>query len=75
MKKAGYGWALSAKPGVIEDYNSTGALYACLPGLVHLGLTMDDPVWAAPAADWTQRRVWAGDETIQGDQPLDDLND
>jgi hypothetical protein len=60
------GWlqlgAVGHQPGLQEDYNSTGALYVCLTGLVHLGLPADDPFWTAPTADWTQKRIWAGED-------------
>jgi hypothetical protein len=32
-----------------------------LTGLLHLGLPADDPFWTAPPADWTQKRLWAGE--------------
>jgi hypothetical protein len=67
------GWlqlgAVGAQPGLREDYNSTGALYVCLTGLVHLGLPADDPFWTAAASDWTQRRVWSGQD-VERDHAL-----
>ncbi|WP_414476097.1 DUF2264 domain-containing protein [Microvirga sp. M2] len=60
------GWlnlgAVGSQPSLREDYNSTGSLYICLTGLVHLGLPADDPFWTAPPAAWTQRRIWAGED-------------
>lgn len=60
------GWltlgAVGHQQGLQESYNATGSLYVCLTGLVHLGLPADDPFWTAPAAPWTQRRIWAGDD-------------
>ena len=49
------------QPAVRESYISTGSLYLCLSGLLHLGLPADDPFWMAPAKDWTQKRLWAGE--------------
>lgn len=49
------------QPAAREGYISTGSLYLCLAGLAHLGLPPDDPLWAAPARDWTQKRIWAGE--------------
>ena len=60
------GWlnlgAVGAQSGLQERYTSTGGLYICLMGLVHLGLPADAPVWTAPAASWTQKRIWEGEE-------------
>ncbi len=49
------------QPAVKEPYISTGSLYLCLGGLLHLGLPAGDPLWTAPAADWTQKRLWRGE--------------
>ncbi len=49
------------QPAVREKYISTGSLYLCLNGLLHLGLAADDPFWTAPAQAWTQKRLWAGE--------------
>ena len=58
------GWlqvgAVGHQPSIREPYISTGSLYLCLTGLLHLGLPADDPFWTAPAAPWTQQRVWSG---------------
>jgi hypothetical protein len=60
------GWlqlgAVGYQPGLEESYNSTGSLYVCLTGLVHLGLPADDPFWTAPDADWTQKQIWSGED-------------
>jgi len=67
------GWlqmgAVGHQPSVAESYLSTGSLYLCLAGLVHLGLPADDPFWTAPAAPWTQQRIWAGSD-ISPDKAL-----
>jgi hypothetical protein len=60
------GWlqvgAVGHQPSIREMYISTGSLYLCLTGLVHLGLPADDPFWTAPAEAWTQQRIWAGQD-------------
>lgn len=60
------GWlqvgAVGNQPSLRESYISTGSLYLCLTGLVHLGLPADDPFWTAPAEAWTQQRIWAGQD-------------
>jgi hypothetical protein len=69
------GWltpgAVGAQPGLREEYETTGSLYACLTGLAHLGLPPNDHLWTAPAAPWTQQRIWAGldvprDQALEG---------
>ena len=60
------GWlqvgAVGHQPSIREGYISTGSLYLCLTGLVHLGLPPDDPFWTAPAEEWTQKRIWSGQD-------------
>jgi hypothetical protein len=67
------GWlqvgAVGHQPSIRESYISTGSLYLCLTGLQHLGLPADDPFWTAPAAPWTQKRIWAG-EDVKADHSL-----
>lgn len=67
------GWlqvgAVGNQPSIRENYISTGSLYLCLTGLVHLGLPPDDPFWTAPAEPWTQQRIWAGQD-IPADHAL-----
>lgn len=50
------------QPSLRERYIATGSLYLCMAGLVHLGLPANDPFWTAPAARWTQARIWAGED-------------
>jgi hypothetical protein len=50
------------QPAVRETYISTGSLYLCLTGMLHLGLPADDPLWTSPAQGWTQKRLWAGED-------------
>ena len=48
------------QPHLGETYISTGSLYLCSVALLPLGLKPSDPYWAAPAEDWTSRRIWTG---------------
>lgn len=61
-----HGWlqigAVGHQPSIGEGYISTGSLYLCAVGLLQLGLPPDDPFWTAPAREWTQKRIWAGEE-------------
>ena len=50
------------QPHLGEDYISTGSLYLCAAVLLPLGLGPGDPFWAAPAQDWTSRRIWNGQD-------------
>lgn len=58
------GWlqvgAVGHQPSIRESYISSGSLYLCLNGLVHLGLPANDIFWTAPAEPWTQKRIWSG---------------
>ena len=70
-----HGWlrvgAVGYQPSIREIYTSTGSLYLCLTGLLHLGLPADDPFWTAPARTWTQKRIWSGDD-VPADQAYKD---
>jgi hypothetical protein len=50
------------QPSLGETYISTGSLYLCSAAWLPLGLPPGDAFWAAPAAAWTQKRVWAGED-------------
>lgn len=50
------------QPSIRERYIATGSLYLCMSGMLHLGLPANDPFWTAPAAKWTQARVWSGED-------------
>jgi len=50
------------QPSLGEYYVSTGSLYACLNGLLPLGLAPTDPFWADPDSDWTSKRIWGGED-------------
>jgi hypothetical protein len=60
------GWlqigSVGHQPSRGEPYISTGSLYLCAAGLLHLGLPADDPFWTAPTAPWTQKRIWSGED-------------
>lgn len=60
------GWltpgAVGYQVSMRDVYNNTGSFYLCLDGLIALGLPPDDPYWTAPAAPWTQKRIWAGED-------------
>ncbi len=59
-----HGWlqvgAVGHQQSIREGYISSGSLYLCLCGLVHLGLPANDVFWTAPAEPWTQKRIWSG---------------
>jgi len=48
------------QPGLGEHYVSTGSLYLCAVGLLPLGLPANDPFWNDPPAEWTSKKLWAG---------------
>ncbi len=50
------------QPHLGENYISTGSLYLSAAVLLPLGLGPADPFWAAPAEDWTARRIWSGED-------------
>ncbi len=61
-----HGWlqvgSVGHQPSIRETYISSGSLYLCLDGLVHLGLPANDVFWTAPAEAWTQKRIWSGED-------------
>jgi hypothetical protein len=60
----GHGWlqvgAVGHQQSIREPYISSGSLYLCLTGLVHLGLPANDIFWTAPAEPWSQKKIWSG---------------
>lgn len=48
------------QPECADVYTSTGSLYMATLSFLPLGLPADDPFWTAPAADWTTKRAWKG---------------
>ncbi len=59
------------QPALGENYISTGSLYLCAAGLLPLGLPPGDEFWHAPAAKWTQQKLWAG-ENLPADHAMSD---
>lgn len=49
-----------SQPDMGEGYISTGSLYLCMAAFLPLGLPETADFWAAPDADWTQKRMWQG---------------
>lgn len=59
------------QPSLAESYISTGSLYLCSAVFLPLGLPATNPCWSEPSADWTSRKIWAGqnlpaDHAIKG---------
>lgn len=52
------------QPSSGESYISTGSLYLCATGLLPLGLAEDHRFWKMPPADWTQKKIWRGDNFL-----------
>ncbi|MEO5996363.1 MAG: DUF2264 domain-containing protein [Chitinophagaceae bacterium] len=46
-----------------EDYISTGSLYLTSTGFLALGLPPEDEFWSGAAADWSSKKIWAGQDT------------
>jgi len=59
------------QPSLAEPYISTGSLYLCTLAFHPLGLPASAPFWRDPAVDWTQRRIWSGQDQ-PGDHALRD---
>ncbi len=57
------------QPALGENYISTGSLYLCAAALLPLGLPPADEFWSKPAAPWTSRRLWSG-ENLHADHAL-----
>ncbi|HEX7654365.1 MAG TPA: DUF2264 domain-containing protein [Verrucomicrobiae bacterium] len=49
------------QPALAEKYISTGSLYLCSTALLPLGLPPAHEFWSGPAAPWTARQLWSGD--------------
>jgi hypothetical protein len=50
------------QPGIGEHYISTGSLYLSTAAFLPLGLPAQDEFWSAPAAPWTSKKVFNGEE-------------
>lgn len=57
------------QPALGETYISTGSLYLCTVAFLPLGLSASHPFWSEPAADWTSRKIWSG-QNIPADHAL-----
>ncbi len=55
---------------IADVYNTTGSLYLCAEILLPLGLPESDPFWSSPAAAWTAKKAWSGQE-IANDKALE----
>jgi hypothetical protein len=60
------------QPSLGESYISTGSLYLCSVGLLPLGLPPTDAFWSEPAAPWTSKQLWSGEE-VRADHALSDV--
>ena len=59
------------QPLLGEHYISTGSLYACLLGLLPLGLAPRHGFWSGADRDWTSKAAWSG-QAVQADHCLID---
>lgn len=58
-----------AQPSIAEEYITSGTAYICTWVMLPLGLSETDRFWAAPAASWTARKAWEG-EDIKADHAI-----
>jgi hypothetical protein len=59
------------QPSIAEGYISTGSCYLCSAAWLPLGLPAMDPFWSQPAAPWTSKKVWSGEE-VKADHAMAD---
>ncbi|MBP5641362.1 MAG: DUF2264 domain-containing protein [Victivallales bacterium] len=52
------------QPRMGESYISTGSLYLCTAVFLPLGLPENAPFWQKPDMPWTQKKIWAGKDTV-----------
>ena len=57
------------QPEMADFYITTGSLYLCAEIFLPLGLDADDVFWTAPAAAWTSKKVFNG-EDVKADHAL-----
>lgn len=57
------------QPAIAEGYISTGSLYLCTSAFLPLGLSPQNPFWAAPSAGWTAKKIWEG-ENVPADHAM-----
>ena len=60
------------QPALGEGYISTGSLYLCSAGLLPLGLPPEAEFWSGPATEWTQQKLWSG-ENLPADHAMADV--
>jgi hypothetical protein len=69
----GGGWLLPGitahQPRTSEAYIHTGSLYMCLLPFATLGLPINDPFWTKESENWSQKKLWNG-EDYRGGRPL-----
>jgi hypothetical protein len=63
----GDGWlrigVFGHQPRMGEYYISTGSLYLCSAVFLPLGLAESALFWQGQDLPWTQKRIWAGEDT------------
>lgn len=50
------------QPSIAEPYISTGSCYLCSVAWLPMGLPNSDPFWSGPAALWTSKKTWSGEQ-------------
>jgi hypothetical protein len=55
---------------ITDSYSNTGSMYITSLAFLPLGLPASDEFWSAPAAPWTQKKVWSG-EPFSRDHAID----
>ncbi len=58
-----------SQPDLADVYNNTGSLYICSNIFLPLGLPETDDFWSGVPVDWTEKRIWNG-EDVRGDHAL-----
>lgn len=61
---------IGSQPALGEGYICVGSLYMCEAVFLPLGLSPNDPFWASPDEDWTNKKIWAG-ENVPCDEAVD----
>ena len=55
-----------SQPDLADPYNNTGSLYICSNIFLPLGLSETDEFWSGVPIDWTEKKIWNG-EDVRGD--------
>ena len=58
-----------SQPDLADFYNNTGSLYICSNIFLPLGLPESDEFWSGVPVDWTEKKIWNG-EDVRGDHAL-----